>query len=435
MVARRREESGMDSANHEVAQEVPICPTSIKNLQTSAGAIAASVLVGDFVAPRKKNIHIRGYVDFYGGYANHCREIVFGLGKTNKYNVKLTPIASPIDIDPTCMSDLNQFIYNDAYRKDGDFLAIAGPGHLQEKFLPDDGRRIVGWTMIETLGVQPRIVKWCNNADLILCPTEIDYMRFAEAGINNLEIVPIGYNPKVYNEKVKPMDVINVRNRYVFGVAGSWNHRKGVEDIVHAYCMAFDVDDPVSLMLICKYGNRPYGPEAENTEKWGIRTELKACIDQLHIPEDRKPHICVVDVPLHPNAIPHLYSRIDCLVGFSSGESTWLPGIELGAMKKPIIQLKNKACGYMDYLSNTRYMCQTVNYRKCTEKMYLGTSEYYEGEKMGFGEALELSEMMTKVYKEKGTGVQKKNVNEIYKRVKDRTWQNSVDSLISVLNS
>lgn len=434
MVARKKE-GGMDSAKHEVAREVPICPTSVKKLQTSAGATAGPVLIGDFVAPTKKNIHIRGYVDFYGGYANHCREVVFGLGKSGKYNVKLTPIPSPIDIDPTCMSDLNQFIYNDAYRKDGDFLVVAGPGHLQKKLLPNDGRRVVGWTMIETLGVQDRIVRWCNNADLILCPTEIDYMRFSEAGVDNLEIVPIGYDPKSYNPEVKPMDIINVRKRYVFGVVGSWNHRKGVEEIVHAYCMAFNSEDPVSLMLVCKYGNRPYGPEAEESESWGIRKELKACLDKLHIPEEKKPHICVVDVPLHPSAMPHLYSRIDCLVGFSSGESTWLPGIELGAMKKPIIQLKNKACGYMDYLHNTRYLCNTVHYKECGEELYLGTSEYYEGEKMGFGQALELSEMMIRVYEESGSGVQKKVVNEVYKRVKERTWENSVEILMSTLNS
>jgi hypothetical protein len=388
-------------------------------------------MAGDFIAPHKKNIHIRAYVDFYGGYANHAREVIFGLDNLGTYNVHVSPIKCPIDLHPDLFNKMRWYVNNPAFEiKDSIFLVIAGPGHLQKQFIPED-RKVVGWTMIETLGVQPEIVEWCNNADLILCPTEIDYKRMKEAGVKNLMIVPIGYDPKQYNRFVEPADIINLRNRYVFGYSGSWNHRKGVEDIVRAYCNEFSSKEPVSLLLISKYGNRPYGDLKEDKTAWGIRVELQKLL--ATIKRQDMPHICVVDVPLHPPALPHLYARVNAAVGFSMGESTWLPGLEFGAMKKPIIQLRNQACGYMDYLEGSRYLCNDVRYLEADERLYEGTSEYYKGQKLGVGNHEELSSMMRLVYEERGTKEQAQEIKKVFERVSWRTWENSIDELNSAL--
>ena len=424
----------LDGCKLPVAEDIPICPQDIKKVMTSAGALARPFLVGDFVPVRKKHIHIRGYVDYYGGFGNHCRETILRLSRTGSYCIKLSPIKTPIDIHPDLFNQMNWFTQNPAFKQDeSTFLLIAGPGHMQKKFIPKDGRYKIAWTMIETLGVQPEIIEWSKNMDLILCPTEIDYHRFHKAGGKNLKVVPIGYDPELYHPNVEPMDITNVRDRYVFGVLGSWNHRKGVEDIVHAYCMQFTSDDPVSLLLVCKYGNRPYGPDKENTEQWGIRNELQVCLDKLHIKPHHIPHICVLDVPMHPPVIPHVCARVDCLVGFSMGESTWLPGLEMAAMEKPIIQLHNEACGYMDYLRDGRYMCKDIQYIQCDETLYESTSEYYKGQQMGTGNVRELAEMMQKVYDERNTPVQRTEINKRHKTIQHRTWDHSMEKLMEVL--
>jgi len=391
-------------------------------------------VVGDFVNLNKKSLQIRGYVDYYGGYANHTRAVIDGLEQTGKYSIRLTPIKALKDIHPDIYAKMNWYTQNPSFRMKGStFLCIGGPGWMQQEFIPQDGRRKIGWTMVETLGVQKQIVEWCNNMDTILCPTEIDRSRFKRAGVKNLEIVPIGYDPEIFHKEVKPLDISNVRNRYVFGVLGSWNHRKGVESIVNAYCMQYTNEDPVSLLLVCKYGNRPYGELKEEKENWGLRVELQRCLDRLHMEPETMPHICVLDVPVHPPIVPHIYSRIDCLVGFSMGESTWLPGLEMAAIGRPIIQLKNMACGYMDYLGDSRYMCQNVEYVECDERLYEGTSEYYKGQKMGQGDEMELGDMMQKVYKERETSVQSIEVDRLRRIVKPRTWENSTKRLVEVL--
>jgi glycosyltransferase involved in cell wall biosynthesis len=433
--AKKDKSNNSDTCSNPVAEEMNLCPLDIGNVLTSEGALARPFLVNDFVGAKKRNLHIRGYVDFYGGYAGHTREVIFGLEKTGLYDIKLSPIKSPIDIHPALFSRLQWYVNNPCFDiSKSIFLVIAGPGHLQKEFLPTD-RIVIGWTMIETRRMQPRLVEWCNNANLILCPTEIDYRRFKESGVKSqLATVRIGYDGKLFHPGITPIDIVSLRNRYVFGVVGSWNYRKGVEEIVQAYCNTFTKDDPVSLLLVCKYGNRPYGEYQEDRSKWSIRLELNACIAKLGLPANKLPHISVLDVPIHPEVLPHVYSRIDCLVGFSSGESTWLPGLELGAMKKPIIQLNNECCGYMEYMEGARYLCKEVSYRRCDDKLAVGTSAYYEGEEMGFGDIQELGDKMNQVYEERGTAEQRLEIDNRYASVVWRTWENSMIELQSYLD-
>lgn len=427
---------GDDTCKESLKKMVNICPEDLGKVLTSEGALSRPFSVGDFVSVNRSNLLVKGYFDFYGGYANHAREVVFRLGETGKFNVKVDPIKSPIDIHPSTVNKLNWYVHNPAFKKENSkTLVIAGPGHLREGFCPEVSDYRVGWTMIETLDVMPDIVDWCNNVDLILCPTSIDYRRFSVAKGLKTELANcrIGYDQKVFNPEVKPMDIVNLRNRYVFGVVGSWNYRKSVRETVEAYCMAFDNTDPVSLLLVCKYGNRPFGEHKDNKEMWGIKPELSKILKSINKDPDKIPHICVLDVPMHPEVIPHLYARIDCLVGFSKGESTWLPGLELAGMKKPVIQLHNEACGYMDYMRGARYLCRDVKYKECGPELYEGTSEYYYGEKMGFGNAFELEDMLVKVYRESGSAIQQSEINERYNLVKDWTWDNSIKSLIDIL--
>ena len=140
-----------------------------------------------------------------------------------------------------------------------------------------------------------------------------------------------------------------------------------------------------------------------------------------------------MDLPVHQEILPHICSRFDCLVGFSKGESTWLPGLELAALNKPIIQLASNCSGFMDYLSKNRYMCRSVEYVECDEELYEGTSEYYTGEKMAKGDYLELAEKMRQVYDERETSIQRVSVGHIKENVKEYTWKRTVNLLMERL--
>jgi len=426
------------SAEQRVKAVKPYCPEDLVNVQTQLGALSRSFHIGEHNSPHRTHLQIRGYVDFYGGYAEHTRQVIFGLESTGQFCMKLNPIRSPRDIDPILGQKMDWYVSNPAFQgKDSTFIAIAGPGHLRHDKIPEDSRYKIGWTMIETLGVQPQVIKWLKNADEIYAPTWVDYNKFTEAGITNVTYMPLGYDPTVWNAKVKPMDISTVRNRYVFGVLGSWNTRKSVKEIVQAFVKEFKSTEPVSLMLCCKYGTRKWGSKEnmKNDKRWCIKYELNKIINELNIPHDRVPHITILDIPLHPTVIPTVAARFDTLVGFSKGESTWLPGIEIGAMGKPIIQLASQCSGFMDYLGTNRYMCRQVEYIEADQELYEGTSEYYKGEKLAHGDVEELSFMMRKVYNEKGTPDQNNTVQNNYGKIKPYTWSRTINMLLDRLHS
>lgn len=414
---------------------------SLDKLVTSEGALSKPFNVFNFTYPGGYNLLVRGYAFYYGGFAEHTREIVLRLRDKGSYNILLSAINSGIHLDPGALADINSLMKNPYFRiEDSVFLGIAGPGHFQDKkeFIPQDGRYKIGWTMIETREAQPRILDWINNLDEVWCPTDTDMRRFRSH--NNIVKMRLGYDEKRYNQLTKEVDIPSVRGKFVFGVLGSWNRRKGVRAMVRAFCKAFAPTEPVSLLLTCKYGTRPYNETAgycgakprtmEDKDNWTIEWELQQILNELGKDKRELPHIAVLDVPLHPNVIPHVMARFNCLVGFSRGESTWLPGLQAMAMGKPIIQLASECSGFMEYLDDTGFMCRDVRYEMATQSDAEGTSGYYAEEELATGNEDELRDKMQMIYQdhvEMGDECLQR-ITKGVEKVKDWTWDKAVEA-------
>lgn len=410
---------------------LPLCQDEISRVTSSSGALSRKFHSYDLVPVGKKNLHIRCYMDYYGGYAEHARQVVYGLHDTGRYSIKVTNIKTPVDVDPIMWQKNNWFIHNAIDLKKSDFMAITGPGWLQGKFLPTC-RKIYGWTMIESMNYSEECAEWLRNADCIICPTDTDVRRAREAKVNNLVKVHLGYDAKLYNPNVEPIELVGLEERFVFGVLGSWNIRKGIKEIILAYCQAFSSKDNVTLLLVSKYGNRKWGEHKEDEGYWTIRREFDEIMRECLLYRSDLPHIALIDIPVHETVLPHIMARFDCLVGFSSGESTWLPGLQALAMKKPVIQLANDCCGYMEYLNDKNsYLCKDVRYEVCSEEFWKTTSEYYEGQVFGFGNVEELSSKMKEVYPNRDFMLK---VRSGWEMVKNWTWRDTIASLDEFLS-
>lgn len=414
----------------------PLSDPANSKILTAAEAFSRPFHIQNLVSPTLKHIQIKAYVDFYGGYAEHARQVILRLHDLNKYEIKLTPIKTPIDIDPITWQKMNNFIHNPSFKiKGSKFLCIAGPGHFQERFLPKD-RDTIGWTMIETLQASDEVKEWVGNCSEVWCPTDADMRRFD--GLNTKK-VHLGFDHKVYHKDVKPLDIVELRGKYVFGVFGSWNRRKGIREIIQTYCQTFAGRSDVALFLFCKYGTRPhadsvYGREKDEKEKWTVEWELNKYLAEIGMAwPQNAPQISILDVPVHDNLVPHLLKRMDCLVGFSRGESTWLPGLCAMAMKIPIIQLLSDCSGFSEYLSDSSYMCREVEYVDTVAEDYLGTSEYYEGGKFAEGNTEELGETMRLVMLMRGNKLEERIVDKLQTLSKDWTWEKSIDRVNQLL--
>jgi glycosyltransferase involved in cell wall biosynthesis len=291
--------------------------------------------------------------------------------------------------------------------------------------------------MIESMCCHPDMKKWLGNVREVWAPTDVDVDRFKALELKNIQRMQLGFNNKAFHPDVEPIDIPDLRGRFVFGVLGSWNKRKGIRDIVRAFCRAFTSRDNVSLLLVCKYGTRPYdgiknGEQVSKTdsEKWDIRYEFKKYIEDF----TDIPHITLVDIPVHDNILPHLCANMQALVGFSMGESTWLPGLQFFGMRKPVIQLKSQCSGFTDYMTDANsYLCKEVKYIEADEELYKGTSDYYEGQQFAQGSEYELADMMKKVYEEHGTDKQQMKLDKAYETSKRWTWGVSIRNVINRL--
>lgn len=415
---------------------VPYCSTDISKITSKEGALSRPFDICELNSPEKLQIHLRAYVDFYGGYAEHGRQVLFGLNDSGQCTIKLTPIQSLVDIDPFLHQKCSNYINNPAFKiKDSIFLAIAGPGWSQDKFIPKDRYSII-WTMIETMCCNIEMKEWFKEVNEIWAPTDCDVNRFRALDIadNKIFKMHLGFDPNKYNEHIKAIDIPQTRGRYVFGVLGSWNKRKGIKKIIRAFCRAFTSRDNVSLMLICKYGTRPYDGQKDDEQvsksdpsKWDISYEFKRYTSDLR----DIPHITLIDVPLHDNVLPHVVANFDCGVGFSMGESTWLPGLEMMAMGLPVIQLQSQCSGFMEYMNEgNSYLCKKVDYVKADEELYLGTSDYYKDQQFADGDEIELSQMMQKVYTERESENQVHKCLRAMQTVKSWTWKQSIEHML-----
>jgi len=208
---------------------------------------------------------------------------------------------------------------------------------------------------------------------------------------------------------------------------------KNVRKIIQAFVQAFKPEDEITLLMCCKYGTRPFGKEKENEERWTIKYELDQYLIEVNKTIDQCPHICLVDIPLHESLMPHLMARFDCLVGFSMGESTWLPGLQAMAMEIPIIQLNAETNGFMDYLGDVGFLCNNCEYEIADEELVDGTSEYYEGQKFAEGDINELIERMQRIYKERVTIRKNPKVQMGMNIAKNWTWEKTIEKVDKLL--
>ena len=399
--------------------------------RTKETAMNLGFQVENVTLPNKPNIHVTGYIDTYSGYSNHCRNAVDGLNSTGKYNLKLSALKTISDVDPTITSKYKNNIHMDKFNyEESIHLSITAPGYMQKDLLPDC-KKSFSWTMTETNQVPRDIVKLTSNVDTIICPTIIDKDKFVKAGVKNAVVCPIGYNQKLYNKETPRLDISNLRGRYVFGVVGSWNARKNQKAIVKAFIKTYKASSQVTLLICGKYATSRYAEDEDR--KWDIRSELKEIIRQTGVNEKDLPHIAIMDEPVHESVMPLLMSRIDCLVGLSTGESTWLPGLEMAAIGRPVIQLVNPYAGYMEYLIDNPYMCNLYSVRTVEEEFHKGISCYYKDQKMCFGKVDELSDMMKKVHLERDSNIQKSVIDDVRNRVRARTWKDSNIKLMDIL--
>ena len=307
----------------------------------------------------KIDLKIVAYTDFAGGYAKHGRDLVEYLDSCGAFNVKLEKLRSNVDVDPFVYDYFKHLMRTNINEDNFIEIVIGAPGHLQ-RLKDSKAKYKIGYTMGETEGIPTKFRSMCQWCDELFLPTKLDIVRFDKVEKEykiKLTHMPLWVDCSKYKKGLKKAKLVNVpENNFILMFNGTWNKRKGVHEIIEAFLNEFSSNENISLVMLSKYGTTPFCDSKRNRipedkPKWNIKWEYDFLLKETGLDKKKdKPHICILDVPIHDSIFPNFMSNANICIGASRGESTWLPGLEFGAMNIPSIQ--TAWGGHLDYLKD-----------------------------------------------------------------------------------
>ena len=221
---------------------------------------------------------------------------------------------------------------------------------------------------------------------------------------DRIKVVPEGVDTKVFFPNPQVKHSVTSDGRFKFFLAGRWDYRKSIKEIIEAFLKTFDKDEPVDLIVSVDnpFSNDGLKTTEERLKHYGLEDER---IKVLHFPS-RTDYIDIL-------------KSCDCFVSCARSEGWNLPLIEAMACGTPSIY--SNCSGQLEFAEGRGVPVNVLGERPANQSSYNHFNEmvgnYYEPD---FNE---LSSKMRFVY-EFHDDVKKQSLEESKEISKEFSWEN-----------
>ena len=189
-------------------------------------------------------VNVYAFVCGYGGWSRHGRALTLAL---SRYREIAAHFWDARCVAATLPSEFGRMFENARDRNDNNVGLGIGP---VERIGEIAGRKRLACVVWETTRIPRDKLRFIEELDEVWTPSSWGKSLLVENGVAEAEIrvIPEGVDTELFKPSPRPR---GDEGKFRFLCVGKWAERKGIKDLLKAFCAAFGPHEQVELILHC----------------------------------------------------------------------------------------------------------------------------------------------------------------------------------------